>query len=62
MGESNTVVSAYTMYGHLQQYCPHLSICTIVVISMSKTQITPLKEVASQLSIPSFNPFPNDKF
>ena len=23
MGESNTVVSAYTLYGHLQQYCSH---------------------------------------
>ena len=27
MGESNTVVSAYTLYRHLQQYCSHLSIC-----------------------------------
>ena len=27
MGESNTVVSAYTMYRHLQQYCSHPSIC-----------------------------------
>ena len=26
MGESNTVVSAYTMYRHLQQYCSHPSI------------------------------------
>ena len=26
MGESNTVVSAYTMYRHLQQYCSHASI------------------------------------
>ena len=25
MGESNTVVSAYTMYRHLQQYCCHPS-------------------------------------
>ena len=24
MGESNTVVSAYTVYTHLQQYCSHL--------------------------------------
>ena len=23
MGESNTVVSAYTTYRHLQQYCSH---------------------------------------
>ena len=27
MGESNTVVSAYTMYRHLHQYCSHPSIC-----------------------------------
>ena len=27
MGDSNTVVSAYTMYRHLQQYCSHPSIC-----------------------------------
>ena len=26
MGESNTVVSAYTLYRHLQQYCSHPSI------------------------------------
>ena len=29
MGESNTVVSAYTMYRHLQQYCSHPSIHTL---------------------------------
>ena len=23
MGESNTVVTAYTLYRHLQQYCSH---------------------------------------
>ena len=27
IGESNTVVSAYTLYRHLQQYCSHLLIC-----------------------------------
>ena len=27
MGESNTVVSAYTRYRHLQQYCSHPSKC-----------------------------------
>ena len=26
MGESNTVVSVYTLYSHLQQYCSHPSI------------------------------------
>ena len=25
MGESNTVVSAFTMFRHLQQYCSHIS-------------------------------------
>ena len=25
MGESNTIVSAYTLYRHLQQYCFHSS-------------------------------------
>ena len=27
MGECNTIVNAYTLYRHLQQYCTHLSIC-----------------------------------
>ena len=27
MGESDTVVSAYTIYRHLQQYCCHPSVC-----------------------------------
>ena len=27
MDESNTAVSAYTLYRHLQQYCSHPSIC-----------------------------------
>ena len=27
MGERNTVVSAFTLYGHLQQYCSHPSSC-----------------------------------
>ena len=37
MDESNTVVSAYTMYRHLQQYCSHPSIlrynehCTVLI-------------------------------
>ena len=30
MGESNTVVSAYIMYRHLQQYCSHPSICSVM--------------------------------
>ena len=30
MGESNTAVSAYTLYMHLQQYCFHPSICLVV--------------------------------
>ena len=31
MGESNTVVSAYTLYRHLQQYCCHPLIDTETV-------------------------------
>ena len=27
MGESNSAVSAYKMYRHLQKYCSHPSIC-----------------------------------
>ena len=27
MGESNTILSAYTLYRHLQWYCSHRSIC-----------------------------------
>ena len=30
MGESNTVVSAYTMYRHLQQYYSHPLICRMI--------------------------------
>ena len=29
MGESNAVVSAYTLYRHLQQYCSHPSISSV---------------------------------
>ena len=32
MGESNTVVSTYTLYRHLQEYCSHLSIRLIIII------------------------------
>ena len=34
MGENNTVVSAYTTYRHLQQYCSHPSICIDCVFYM----------------------------
>ena len=34
MGESSTVVSAYTMYRHLQQYCSHPSICFLSFIQV----------------------------
>ena len=30
--EGNTVVSAYTTYRHLQQYCSHPSICVFCVL------------------------------
>ena len=32
IGESNTVVSAYTMYRHLQQYCSHPSILGVIFV------------------------------
>ena len=32
MGESNTVVSAYTLYRHLQQYCSRPSIYACLII------------------------------
>ena len=39
MGESNTVISAYTLYRHLQQYCSHLLMC-----SLSKERAIPSSE------------------
>ena len=46
LGESNTVVSAYTMYRHLQQYCSHPSIwCFLKAtlgVSIKDTQPTGL--------------------
>ena len=30
MGESNTILSAYTLYRHLEQCCSHPSTCIIV--------------------------------
>ena len=36
MGESNTVVSAYTMYRHLQQYCSLPSIYIEIVTRCEK--------------------------
>ena len=38
MGESNTVVNAYTftMYRHLQQYCSHPSICVYILSAEKK--------------------------
>ena len=35
MDESNTVVSAYTTYKHLQQYCSHPSICEMYLIGQN---------------------------
>ena len=43
MGESNTVVRAYTLYRHLQQYCSHPSIYLLMfvnsLIAVSNMQI-----------------------
>ena len=38
MSESNTVVSAYTLYRHLQQYCFHPSIYTYMYIPLQEIQ------------------------
>ena len=35
MGENNTLVSAYTLYRQLQQYCSHPSICSSTCASRS---------------------------
>ena len=47
MGESNTVVSAYTLYRHLQQYCSHLSkclsLCLYVCLSVCLTDFQTVK-------------------
>ena len=37
MDESNTVVSTYTLYRQLQQYCSHPSIC-IIKLSEKRTK------------------------
>ena len=37
MGESNTVVSAYTMYKHLQQYCSHHRCNNILHMSIGES-------------------------
>ena len=44
MGESNTFVSTYTLYRHLQQYCSHPSIyiLTSEQVSKSGTSHSPL--------------------
>ena len=44
MGESNTVVSAYTSYRHLQQYCSHPLMCTCV-LNCIEWCLTPLSTV-----------------
>ena len=36
MGESITVVSAYTLYRHLQQYCFHLSILFVAPLALQE--------------------------
>ena len=40
MGESNTVVSAYTLYRHLQQYCSHPPTSDRRMIDATKTIIS----------------------
>ena len=40
MGESNTVVSAYTMYRHLQQYCSCK--CLYIVQALTTVLLSPI--------------------
>ena len=43
IGESNTVVSAYPLYRHLEQYCFHLSTYFHHVFSFTLTKISALQ-------------------
>ena len=44
MGEYNTILSAYTLYRHLEQYCTHPSICFQVYILLIVTIFNPLTD------------------
>ena len=51
MGESNTVVSACTMYRHLQQYCSYPSICIYLsasVLNLDESEIKHIKNIRHQ--------------
>ena len=50
MGESNTVVSAYTLYRHLQQYCSHPSIYVQMSYTM-KGDLMHLQKVSTKVSL-----------
>ena len=57
MGESNTVVSAYTMYKHLQQYCSHPSnnFTAVVLDSFeSYTHLLPMVQGYLSLNLENF--------
>ena len=48
MGESNTVVSAYTLYSHLQHYCSHPSIlCELCYLEEEVNVHLSAKEIES---------------
>ena len=59
MDESNTVVSAYTMYRHLQQYCSHPSnsLCILVVSVVSATSSIPVSPAEPHSSVDSVQDF-----
>ena len=72
MGECNTVVSAYTLYRHLQQYCSHPSIYVeltfeghYTVCINTKWKIIPDNSVSiAEAVFPyfRFNPLPDNRF
>ena len=51
MGESNSVVSAYTMYRHLQQYCSHRSISELDEILITRETFLTVDSVALECQI-----------
>ena len=55
MGKSNTVVSVYTTYRHLQQYCsyPSIYICDALLCTMAHRDASPLLPYNGSLTIRS---------
>ena len=56
MGESNTVVSADTLYRHLQQYCSHLSIYQAeFCIGNYRQEFQPISDNQPQIDMSTLN-------